>query len=85
MICKTINMIFRSKVMPVSYTHLDVYKRQAKRPSHYINGFMPSHCSQKIPVSHCCYDGCRKTMLSDKHFKSSRESQRFEKDRRPKC
>ena len=29
----------------------------AKSASRYINGFMPSHCSQKIPVSHCRYDG----------------------------
>ena len=57
----------------------------AKSASRYINGFVPSHCNQKVPVSHCRYDGCRKTMLSDKQFKSSRESQRFEKDRRPKC
>ena len=32
----------------------------AKSPSPYINGFMLSHFCQKIPVSHCRYDGCRK-------------------------
>ena len=43
----------------------------AKSASCYINGFVPSRCSQKIPVSHCRYDGCRKIMLADKHFQSS--------------
>ena len=30
----------------------------AKSASHYSNGYIPSHCSQKIPESHCHYDAC---------------------------
>ena len=59
--------------MSVSYTHLDVYKRQS------------SHCSQKIPVSYCRYDVCRKTMMPDKQFKGFRASQQFQRWERQKA
>ena len=56
--------------------HGDVYKRQGL--CHHI----------VVGRSYWHYNGCRKTMLSDKQIKSSRAPQlheRQEKERRPKC
>ena len=117
-------LVLRDRPISVSYTHLDVYKRQILctctllMTSEIVNfskcyEWQDTETAQKLlftPYSlklpsqrPATFMGCaitlqsedscitlplrwvQKTMLSDKQFQSSRESQRFEKDRRPKC